>query len=54
VIEDSERGLRSARAAGIRCWAVPSLLARHGSFADAERVFDSLGDLASALCDPGT
>ena len=51
VIEDSERGLRAARAAGIRCWAVPSRLARHGSFADAERVFDSLGALASALVD---
>jgi HAD superfamily hydrolase (TIGR01509 family) len=49
VIEDSERGLRAARAAGIRCWAVPSRLARHGSFAEAERVFGSLGELASAL-----
>jgi len=51
VIEDSERGLRAARAAGIRCWAVPSPLARQGSFNDAERVFDSLGELASALDD---
>jgi HAD superfamily hydrolase (TIGR01509 family) len=49
VIEDSERGLRAARAAGIRCWVVPSRLARHGSFADAERVFESLGALAAAL-----
>jgi len=54
VIEDSERGLRAACAAGIRCWAVPSRLARDGSFAQAERVFDSLGELASALVDyPG-
>jgi HAD superfamily hydrolase (TIGR01509 family) len=49
VIEDSERGLRAARAAGIRCWAVPSRLARHGSFAEAERIFDSITDLARAL-----
>jgi len=49
VIEDSERGLRAACAAGIRCWAVPSRLARHGSFAAAERVFASLGELAAAL-----
>ena len=49
VIEDSERGLRAARAAGVRCWAVPSPLARDGSFAEAERVFASLGELAAAL-----
>ena len=49
VIEDSERGLRAARAAGLRCWVVPSPLAREGSFAEAERVFASLGELAAAL-----
>ena len=49
VIEDSERGLRAACAAGIRCWAVPSRLARHGAFDAAERVFASLGELACAL-----
>jgi HAD superfamily hydrolase (TIGR01509 family) len=53
VIEDSERGLRAARAAGIRCWAVPSPLASQGSFTDAERVFGSLGELASALGEDG-
>jgi HAD superfamily hydrolase (TIGR01509 family) len=49
VIEDSERGLRAARAAGLRCWVVPSQLARNGSFAEAERVFASLGELVTAL-----
>ena len=49
VIEDSERGLRAARAAGLRCWVVPSPLAREGSFVEAERVFASLGELAAAL-----
>ena len=49
VIEDSERGLRAARAAGLRCWVVPSPLARDGSFAGAERVFASLGELVTAL-----
>jgi HAD superfamily hydrolase (TIGR01509 family) len=49
VIEDSERGLRAARAAGLRCWVVPSPLARHGSFAEAERRFASLGELVTAL-----
>lgn len=49
MIEDSERGLRAARAAGLRCWVVPSPLAKDGSFVDAERVFASLGELATAL-----
>lgn len=49
VIEDSERGLRAACAAGLRCWVVPSRLARDGSFAAAERVFASLGELVAAL-----
>ena len=49
VIEDSERGLRAARAAGLRCWVVPSRLASAGSFVDAERVFASLGELVTAL-----
>jgi HAD superfamily hydrolase (TIGR01509 family) len=49
VIEDSERGLHAARAAGLGCWVVPSPLARTGSFAQAERVFASLGELVLAL-----
>jgi HAD superfamily hydrolase (TIGR01509 family) len=49
VIEDSERGLRAARAAGLRCWVVPSPLTRAGSFTEAERVFASLGELARTL-----
>src|SRR5262249_4355470 len=49
AIEDSERGLRAARAAGLRCWVVPSRLAREGSFAEAERMFASLGALVTAL-----
>jgi len=49
VIEDSERGLRAATAAGIRCWVVPSSLTRGSSFAAAERQFESLGQLAEAL-----
>jgi HAD superfamily hydrolase (TIGR01509 family) len=49
VIEDSERGLRAARAAGVRCWVVPSRLASEGAFGEAERVFGSLAELAAAL-----
>jgi HAD superfamily hydrolase (TIGR01509 family) len=49
VIEDSERGLRAAHAAGVPCWVVPSELTRGSSFAAAERRFASLAQLAEAL-----
>lgn len=49
VIEDSERGLAAAHAAGIRCWVVPSGLTRSFSFARAERRFDTLEALRDAL-----
>jgi HAD superfamily hydrolase (TIGR01509 family) len=49
VIEDSERGLTAAHAAGIRCWALPSPLTRASSFALAERTFESLPELVRAL-----
>ena len=49
VIEDSERGLIAAKAAGLPCWVIPSHLTRGSSFAAADRSFDSLADLRSAL-----
>jgi HAD superfamily hydrolase (TIGR01509 family) len=49
VIEDSERGLAAARAAGIRCWVVPSGLTRSFTFAQAERRFETLESLRDAL-----
>jgi HAD superfamily hydrolase (TIGR01509 family) len=45
VIEDSERGLRAAKAAGLRCWVIPSRLTAGGRFEAADAV---LGDLAAA------
>jgi HAD superfamily hydrolase (TIGR01509 family) len=45
VIEDSERGLRAAKAAGLACWVVPSGLTASGNFAGADAV---LPDLAAA------
>src|SRR4029079_9112318 len=41
VIEDSERGLRAAKAAGLRCWGIPSGLTAGGAFETADSV---LGD----------
>jgi HAD superfamily hydrolase (TIGR01509 family) len=49
VIEDSERGLRAALAAGIRCWMIRSPFTRTLDFPGAERVFDDIASLAAAL-----
>ena len=49
VIEDSERGLRAAKAAGLRCWVIPSGLTAGGRFETADAVFDSLGAAAVRL-----
>ncbi len=41
VVEDSERGLRAAVAAGIRCIVVPNDLTRDATFSGAWRIFPS-------------
>jgi HAD superfamily hydrolase (TIGR01509 family) len=52
VIEDSERGLRAAKAAGLTCWVVPSALTHGSAFDAADRVFSSLPELTDALLQP--
>ena len=49
VIEDSERGLRAAKAAGLHCWVIPSALTAGGRFDAADAVLDSLGAAAARL-----
>jgi HAD superfamily hydrolase (TIGR01509 family) len=49
VIEDSERGLRAAKAAGLRCWVIPSALTAGGRFDAADAVLASLRDAAARL-----
>jgi HAD superfamily hydrolase (TIGR01509 family) len=49
VIEDSERGLRAAKAAGLRCWVIPSGLTAGGRFDAADAVLDSLAAAAARL-----
>jgi HAD superfamily hydrolase (TIGR01509 family) len=49
VVEDSERGLTAAKAAGLACWVVPSALTRDGRFDAADARFDDLASLAAAL-----
>jgi HAD superfamily hydrolase (TIGR01509 family) len=49
VVEDSERGLRAACAAGITCWVVPSELTRDGRFDGAAAVLGSFDDVVRRL-----
>ena len=46
AIEDSERGLLSAKAAGIACWVIPTELTRYGDFSIADKVLTSVADVA--------
>lgn len=52
AIEDSQRGLASALAAGMRCVVVPSDLTRGSLFEGAECVMPSVADLPSWLETP--
>lgn len=49
VIEDSPRGLASARAAGLRCIVIPSPFTKGSRFAGAYKVLDHIRDLPAAL-----
>jgi HAD superfamily hydrolase (TIGR01509 family) len=49
AIEDSERGLASATAAGVRCIVIPTPLTRGGTFAGAYRVLGSVDEIPGAL-----
>jgi HAD superfamily hydrolase (TIGR01509 family) len=53
VIEDSERGLRAAKAAGLTCWVIPSGLTRGGRFAGADAIHESLAAAVARLLPPG-
>lgn len=49
VVEDSERGVASAAAAGLCCIAVPNELTRGGDFSTAAAILDSAAQLPQAL-----
>jgi HAD superfamily hydrolase (TIGR01509 family) len=49
VIEDTERGLAAATAAGLRCVVVPTELTRGCAFAGAWRVLERLAELPALL-----
>ena len=56
ALEDSPNGLAAARAAGLRCVAVPGPITTDLDFADADLEVASIGDLSlpllAALCAP--
>jgi HAD superfamily hydrolase (TIGR01509 family) len=49
AIEDSARGLESARAAGIGCIIVPTDLTKRSNFEGADRVLEDIGELLTVL-----
>jgi HAD superfamily hydrolase (TIGR01509 family) len=49
AVEDSERGLQSATAAGISCIVVPTGLTRGGTFAGAHRILNSVAEIRTLL-----
>jgi len=49
VVEDSQRGMIAAKAAGLACWMVYSDMTAGMDFSAADRRFDSLADLGEAL-----
>lgn len=49
VIEDSERGLRAAKAAGLSCWVIPSGLTSQSRFDAADLVLADLRAAAARL-----
>jgi len=49
VIEDSQRGLLAAKAAGLECWVIPTELTRDSDFSRADRVLSDIGQLVGLL-----
>ena len=49
VVEDSERGLAAATAAGLECWIVRSEWSKDGDFSKASKVLDSIRDVGDEV-----
>lgn len=49
AVEDSERGLISAKAAGIHCFVIPNELTCNGNFATADKVLKNISELPVEL-----
>lgn len=51
VIEDSERGLTAAKAAGLACWVIPTGLSRSGDFSAADKVLEHISQVPIHLAE---
>lgn len=49
AVEDSERGLISAKSAGIQCIVIPSELTREGNFSQADKVLGNIREILAEL-----
>lgn len=49
VIEDSERGLRAAVQAGLKCYVIPTGLTKHSNFSGAEKILNSIKEVPGLL-----
>lgn len=49
AVEDSERGLTSAKGAGLRCYVIPTDLTRGSQFANADRVLATIKEIPGLL-----
>ncbi len=49
AIEDSQRGVEAAHAAGLSCWAIPTELTRRGDFSKAERLLGDIREVPALL-----
>jgi HAD superfamily hydrolase (TIGR01509 family) len=48
-IEDSERGMRSAKNAKLDCWVIPGEMTKYGSFKKADKILNRISDLQILL-----
>lgn len=49
AVEDSERGLKSALAAGIKCYIIPTHLTIYSDFTGAEKVLNDIREIISII-----
>ena len=49
VIEDSPRGLKAAKAAGLACWVIPGHHTSAQDFAEADRVLFGIRDVMELI-----
>jgi len=49
VVEDSERGVRAATSAGLRCLAIPGEMNRSGDFSSASRILNDINQVVGAV-----